>query len=100
MSLLNWLDHLDKALFVLIQHDSDHAILDWITPVLREPLTWVPLYVFMLYYAFRRGKNKAWAFIILSVLTFAITDSLTAQVLKPLFGRLRPCHDPEMQSLL
>jgi membrane-associated phospholipid phosphatase len=100
MSLLQWLDHLDKMLLVLIQHDSDHALLDPIMSALRDPLTWIPFYIFMAWYAFRAGKNKAWAFVILSVLTFAITDSLTAQVLKPLFGRLRPCHDPEMQSLL
>ena len=100
MSLLQWLDHLDKILFVLIQHDSDHALLDPIMLLLREPLTWVPFYIFMGWYAFRVGKNKAWAFVILSVLTFAITDTLTAQVLKPLFGRLRPCHDPEIQVLL
>lgn len=115
MSLLNWLDHLDKTLFVLIQHDSDHSVLDVIMPVLRDPLTWIPLYAFMAFYAFRMGKqyttdrsprrsvggsSKAWAFILLSVLTFAITDSVTAQVLKPLFGRLRPCHDPEMQPFL
>ena len=92
-------------------------------PIFREPLTWVPLYAFMLYYAFRMSKHrdnaggnsilqgaagerpaiassKAWAFIILSVLTFAITDSVTAQLLKPAFSRLRPCHDPEMQPYL
>ena len=100
MSLLQWLDHLDKMLLVLIQHDSDHALLDPIMLMLRDPLTWTPFYIFMGWYAFRAGKDKAWAFVILSVLTFAITDSLAAQALKPLFGRLRPCHDPAMQSLL
>jgi membrane-associated phospholipid phosphatase len=129
MSLLQWLDHLDKTLFVLVQHDSDHSVLDLIMPFLRDPLSWIPLYGFMAFYAFRAGKrsanagpnagggrdagglvdgadlaadgaSKAWAFIILSILTVAITDSVTAQVFKPLFGRLRPCHDPEMQSYL
>lgn len=100
MTLINWLEHLDKALFVLIQHDSDHSVLDKIMPVLRDPLTWIPLYAGMLIYIFVKAKNKALPFIVLSVLTFAITDSLTAQVLKPLFGRLRPCYDPEMQPLL
>lgn len=100
MSLLNWLDNLDKALFVLIQHDSDHSVLDRIMPLLRDPYTWIPLYVFMLFYIFFKDRNKALPFIVLSLLTFAITDSLTAQVLKPLFGRLRPCHDPEMQTTL
>lgn len=115
MSLLQWLDHLDKILFVLIQHDSDHAVLDVIMPVFRDPLSWIPLYAFMLYYAFRAGRqyanahldgrsgggvSEAFAFIILTVATVAITDSVTAQILKPLFGRLRPCHDPEIQPFL
>jgi membrane-associated phospholipid phosphatase len=100
MSLLKWLDHLDKALFVLIQHDSDHFVLDKIMPVLRDPLIWIPFYAFMAYYAFRQGRNRAWPFIVLTLLTFTLTDSVTAQLLKPMFGRLRPCHDPEIQSVL
>ena len=100
MPLINWLDHLDKVLFMLIQNDSDHSWLDVIMPILREPLTWIPLYAFMLYYSFRQGSARAWPFIVLTLLTLAITDSVTAQLLKPLFGRLRPCHDPEVQSLL
>jgi membrane-associated phospholipid phosphatase len=115
MSLLKWLEHLDKTLFVLVQHDSDHSVLDVIMPVFREPLTWVPLYAFMLFYAFRMGKKKsdptaangqiaggtkAWAFIVLTLLTFAVTDNVTAQILKPMFGRLRPCHDPGLQPYL
>ena len=100
MSLLKWLDHIDKTISALIQHDSDHSILDAVMPILRNPYTWIPLYVFMLYYAVRKGRNTAWPFIILSLLTFAVTDSLTAQVLKPLFGRLRPCYDPEMHDVV
>jgi membrane-associated phospholipid phosphatase len=91
---------------VLIQHDSDHRVLDVILPFLRDPLTWVPLYGFMVFYAFRTsgktaaGGANAWAFLLLSVLTFAVTDSVAAQLLKPMFARLRPCHDPEMQPYL
>jgi membrane-associated phospholipid phosphatase len=100
MSLLNWLDHIDKVLVLLIQHDSDHFLFDKVMPVLRDPFTWIPLYAFMLYYAIRKGRKKAWFFIVLSVGTFAITDSVTTQLLKPLFGRLRPCCDPELHSLV
>jgi undecaprenyl-diphosphatase len=99
-------------LFVLVQHDADHSILDAVMPVVRNPFTWAPFYAFMMYYAFRIGRqaqagsapdgarSKAWAFILLSLVTFAITDSLTAQILKPLFERPRPCHDPELQTYL
>ena len=100
MTWLSWLDHLDKTLFVLIQHDTDQSVLDKIMPVLREPLTWIPLYAFMLYYSFRQGRARAWPFIILTLLTFAITDTVAAQILKPLFGRLRPCHDPDLQGMI
>lgn len=100
MTLFKWLDHIDKILVVLIQHDSDGKFLDNIMPLLRNPYTWIPLYLFILYYVIRKGGRKAWAFIALSVLTFAITDSLTTQLLKPLFGRLRPCFDPEIHSMM
>ena len=100
MTWLNWLDHLDKTLFVLIQHDTDGSVLDKIMPILREPLTWVPLYAFMLFFVFRQGKAKAWPFIILTLLTVAVTDTVAAQLLKPLFARLRPCHDPDLQGMI
>ena len=100
MSFFEWLDHIDKVLFTLIQHDSDHAVLDAVAPVLRDPYTWIPFYVFMLYYSLRYAKGQAWTFIVLSLLTFAITDSLTAQIMKPFFGRLRPCHEPDMAQTI
>jgi undecaprenyl-diphosphatase len=116
MPLLSWLENLDRILFVLVQHDTDSAVLDTIMPIVRNPFTWVPFYVFLLIYAWRIGKrvqslsatadgpdsvrSQALAFVILSVVTFAITDSLTAQILKPLFERPRPCHDPEMQNYI
>jgi len=119
MPLLKWLDHVDRSIFRTIQQGSS-PFLDWLIPWLREPLIWIPVYVLLFYYAFRAtrisrtdvtatpranaaartGTRVAWLFILLSIVTVALTDSITAQVLKPLFGRLRPCHDPEMQTLL
>jgi hypothetical protein len=67
-------------------------LLDKIMILLQDPYVWIPLYAFLLYYGIRKGNKKAWVFIILSLATFAVTDSLSAQILKPLFGRLRPCN--------
>jgi undecaprenyl-diphosphatase len=129
MSLLKWLDHVDRSIFRTIQLGSS-PFLDWLMPGLREPLIWIPVYAFMFYYAFRLSRPSASSvprvgsavlspragatavfpsradlktallFILLSIITVALTDSLAAQLFKPLFGRLRPCHDPEMQTLL
>ena len=121
MPLLKSLDQFDRSLFRLVQQGST-AFLDGVMPYLRDPYIWIPLYAFMFYYAFRAARFRAgsvkpasrpadagkgasgasgpWLFILLSIVTVAITDSVAAQVMKPLFARLRPCHDPEMQVLL
>lgn len=100
MSLLRLLERIDKTLFVAIHNDSDASVLDGLMLLLRNPLTWIPLYAFFLYYSIRKAGMQAWKFIVLSVLTFAITDNVSASVLKPLFGRPRPCHDAELQPFI
>jgi len=100
MSLFEILDRLDKLIFVIVNHDTDHAFLDYVMLQLRNPYTWIPLYAFVLYYAVKHGKTKFWQFAFLSVLTFSCTDSIASRVLKPMFGRLRPCCDPVMHGLV
>ncbi|MBS1567067.1 MAG: phosphatase PAP2 family protein [Bacteroidetes bacterium] len=100
MTVLRLLERIDKMIFVAIHNDSDAPFLDGFMLLLRNPLTWIPLYAFLLYYAIRRAGMQAWKFIVLSVLCFAITDCLSAAVLKPLFARPRPCHDAELQPFI
>jgi undecaprenyl-diphosphatase len=38
--------------------------------------------------------RKAWILLILAALVILLTDTISAQVIKPLVGRLRPCNDP------
>ncbi len=100
MSLLKTLENIDKALFVLIHHDSDHVILDPIMLALRNPYTWIPVYVFILYFAVRKSGWDAWRFVLLSVACFAITDSISSRIFKPLFERPRPCLDPDLHAFI
>lgn len=96
MEWLQYLEKIDKALFLLIHTDSDHGVLDNVVPILRDPITWIPLYAFMLFFAIFKTEKKCWLFILLSLTTFALTDLISFQLLKPLFQRPRPCHDPEL----
>src|ERR1700722_3117732 len=100
MSLLSWLDKIDKILFILIHNDRDHAVLDNIMLVLRNPYTWIPLYGFILFYVIKRGDSKKAQFIVLSILTISITDGVTARIFKQLFGRVRPCLEPQIHSMI
>lgn len=96
MSLIESLKKLDRLLFILIHNDSDHFVLDNAMVAIRNPYTWVPLYAMVLFYIIRKNGNSVWLFILFSLLTFAITDGLSASILKPLFGRERPCYDPNI----
>lgn len=100
MSFFNWLDKIDTSLFILIHNDSDHAFLDKIMLLLRNPYTWIPLYCFVLWYVVKTDRKKALQFIILSLVTFAITDSVSSGLLKPFFGRLRPCCEPQLKGFI
>lgn len=100
MSLIEYLKRLDKIFFILIHNDSDHRVLDYIMLGIRNLLSWIPIYIFMIFFAFKKGGNKAWIFILFSMITIAIAACTTEIFLKPLFSRISPCFDPEVHNYL
>jgi len=100
MTFLQWLNKADKIVFILINHDSDHQFLDFLMLALRNPYTWVPLYLYLLWFIIKKRKMDALPFICLSILTFAITDSVSSSILKPIFERPRPCNEPSFHPMV
>jgi len=100
MEIIQWFEAIDKNIFTLIHSDGALPVIDSVMKGLRNAFTWVPLYAFILYWILRHGKKYAWQFILLSLVTFAITDFVSASILKPAFSRIRPCYDPELQDII
>ena len=100
MTLWEWLDKLDKNIFKAIHADGAIPALDGFISLLRNQYIWIPLYVFIIFWLFRYHKLYAWKFILISVICFAITDLVSFQLLKPMIGRLRPCYDKELASIM
>lgn len=100
MTLWEWIETFDTALFSFIHADAAVPALDGFMKMLRNAVTWIPLYAFMVYWIIRFGKKYAWQFILLTIVTFSITDFTTAQLLKPWLGRTRPCYEPELQDII
>lgn len=72
------------------------TIMFWVT----YRFTWIPLYLFIVYYIFKFIRQNAWyklAFIIISV---GLSDRITSGFMKPYFHRFRPCHDPAIENLV
>jgi membrane-associated phospholipid phosphatase len=99
LTFFQWLGRLDHELFKVVA--GAHASwLDGPLTLARNQYTWIPLYAFVLYYVVRYQRRYAWQFVLCSLVCFAITDYISASVFKPLFGRLRPCHTPELQMYM
>jgi undecaprenyl-diphosphatase len=85
----------DKSLFEKINGDWANPFFDAVMPFLRNSLSWVPLYMFLLVFVLMNFKVKGiwWALLFLS--TVALTDMVGTYVFKHGFERLRPCSDPD-----
>ena len=86
----------DKWLFTKINQTSANSLFDTILPFFREPLVWIPLYLFFILYAIYNFPKKALGWIIGLGLTATTTDLISSRIIKPLIGRKRPCNDLEM----
>lgn len=100
MSILQSLEKLDKALFVVINHDAHLPFMDPLMKLFRNPDTWIPLYVFMAFWTFIRLKKLSWLFVLFTLVTIGLTDSVTAFLLKPFFERIRPCAEPSLAGIV
>ncbi len=88
-TLQNW----DRWLFTKINHDWTNSFLDYIFPLWREAITWVPLYIFLLVFVFINFGKKAWPWVAGLLVTVLLTDQISSHIIKPYVDRMRPCHD-------
>jgi undecaprenyl-diphosphatase len=87
-NFLSW----DQRLFQFINTSLANPIFDWIMPVVTYPPTLgLPLLVGCLFLLIRGGRRGQIA-VVLLILTVSLADSIAAQIIKPLVGRLRPSH--------
>ncbi|MCU0449439.1 MAG: phosphatase PAP2 family protein [Bernardetiaceae bacterium] len=68
----------------------------WLDPVMRfitDTDSWVPLYLLLVGWFIWRFKRRALAVVIVVALTITAADQFASGLMKPLVGRLRPCHE-------
>ncbi|BAV08531.1 undecaprenyl-diphosphatase [Filimonas lacunae] len=98
--LQQWLESLDRQLFVAINSTWSVSWLDQFMMLLRNAVTWAPLYLVLLIWSFIKIKPWFWWFLALTVLTFGIADFTSSSLIKPWVGRLRPCYDLDLQGMV
>jgi len=86
----------DVAILRWINQDGGNAFFDAFLPYLRETYFWIPLYFFLILFVTANFGKRAWWWILAGVLTAALSDLISSQLIKENIMRLRPCQDPEI----
>ncbi len=90
---------LDEKLLLFINglHTSG---LDAIMFALTNGKTWLPLFLGTIIFIFVKFKLKGFFILLLVGLAITLGDQISASLLKPLVGRLRPSHEPHLDGIL
>jgi len=86
---------MDRWLFIKINSAWANPFFDAVMPWMRNPLTWVPLYLFLLVFVLMNFKVRGMWWVLLLLVTVALTDMTGTYIFKHNLYRLRPCSDPD-----
>lgn len=81
---------------------SGSYILDGIVLTLTNALTWIPMYLAMLYVVIRNNETMAQIGLVVACVALALllTGGVDNLLVKPYFQRVRPINDPEVSQYL
>jgi membrane-associated phospholipid phosphatase len=94
--LVSW----DHTVWYYMNTQWHNSFLDAVVPFFRNQYFWTPLYLFLLLYMTSRFKMKGWIWCVAFLISFIISDQLSATLLKPYFHRLRPCQNPALADMI
>ena len=93
------LSNIDTDLFLFL-NGLHTSWLDKVMIAVTQMWVWVPLYLLLIYWTVKQyGKRCWWIFLAVGIVVLC-SDQLSAHVCKPLFQRLRPCYNADLQDLI
>ena len=94
------IEAIDRAIVLWI-NGLHTAWLDQFMWIISGKLTWIPLYLLLLFlFARSFGWGKAAIFLIIAVIGVTISDQLSVHLFKDVFERYRPSHHSELTNVL
>lgn len=98
--MLEFLYHIDRAAFLFINQTLSNPVTDFLMPIVTSDWVLRALYGLSIILILMLGNRRLRWMALFSILVLALTDSISAQLLKPIFERLRPCHAIDTVHLL
>ena len=96
MDLQTFLEY-DKALLLALNSD-DNLFLSHVALVFTSGLTWIPMYISLLFLVIKNNEKWSRIFLIMGTIAVSmlISNGLNGGFIKPYIGRLRPSFDPSL----
>jgi len=96
--LIEYLEKLDRELFLFL-NPIGHPWLDQTMWMISETLTWLPIYIFLLWAVATKTSWKNLIFVIPAfALLVALCDQTSVHLFKEIFQRYRPSHNLEIKD--
>jgi len=92
MISLEWLNELDKILFILINIELANPVTDLIMPIITSDMNLRVTYAVVMSLLLWKGSPRVRWMVLFSVITMLIADQTSSNFLKDLFQRPRPCQ--------
>lgn len=90
---------IDQSIFLFINQGLSNSIFDFVLPMLRDKLVWVPVYVFILSIILFNNRWQTSLYCVLLVAaTMTLSDTMSSKIIKPSVERVRPCNDLQIQD--
>jgi undecaprenyl-diphosphatase len=98
--MLEFLSEIDTALFLFMNVTLANPVTDLVMPVITSDWLLRILYASAVVLLLVFGNARLRWVVLFSILVLVVTDQTSAGLLKPMIGRLRPCHVLENINLL
>ena len=97
--MIEFLLELDRSL--LLKINSWHGLwLDTLMVTLTNGLNWLPLFLLIIGLMIYKFRWQSIAMLLFIAIVIILTDRISAGLIKPWVGRLRPSHEPNLADLL
>lgn len=98
--MIEYLESFDRELLLAL-NGSDSLFFDGFMWTVTQVLTWVPLYMALVYVVAKNNRSRH-TLVLLLMMGFLIlvADQFASSLCKPYFHRFRPSHDPVIMHLV
>ncbi|MEN5193168.1 phosphatase PAP2 family protein [Sphingobacterium faecium] len=91
--MIDQIVHIDQEFFLAINQGLSNPIFDWLLPILRNPYTWAPLYLFLVIFFIKTYGKTGILIVVMTLATFGASDAVSSHLIKKSIKRVRPCND-------